>query len=427
MKRRITKITSGIIALCLAIVGFVFGAQTPSQVMSSAAGFQAMSDRDLRVSSTFLLSQIAAASANPNTILANAAAFQSMSDRDLLIAQTYMLSTIVGSNWIGTINGIGTNLTTFGLTNYYDPSAPGTLANTNGPTTTFKVPGAIPLLQNDTFLGTAAAYRESYSQSSIGDSVFGSLVIDTTHNGTPPSGPNTEWVWSTPSHIALLVGMGNPVSGHLQFGPLASGFSGYGGFNPWIYLLQAQSLSQSSATGFSYAIGFQTSELQGANQVDHIPAILAYSIRTNAPGRYAMLFTTSLQGASGGIDLWHPGWSKQHPVMEVTGGEVDRLVMYKPMVSFTNLGTAAIDCSIPVSDFSTAVNVTFTAPVNFDPWGITYEHVYQIITNSAAGTITLTAPANARLTGTTTVTRMCQVEWWIKIGKWTNGVVTQWF
>ena len=42
----------------------------------------------------YLLSQIAGGSALPTTIASNAAAFQGMSDRDLLIAQTYLLSQV---------------------------------------------------------------------------------------------------------------------------------------------------------------------------------------------------------------------------------------------------------------------------------------------------------------------------------------------
>jgi len=69
---------------------------TPNQVLSSAAPFQAMSDRDLRVSSAFLLSQMALVGATPTAILSNAATFQAMSDRDLQVAQTYLLNNLSG-------------------------------------------------------------------------------------------------------------------------------------------------------------------------------------------------------------------------------------------------------------------------------------------------------------------------------------------
>lgn len=70
------------------------GQQTPNQILSSAASYQGLSDRDLRISTTYLLTIIAGQAATPSLILSNAAAFQGMSDRELQIASTYLLSQI---------------------------------------------------------------------------------------------------------------------------------------------------------------------------------------------------------------------------------------------------------------------------------------------------------------------------------------------
>lgn len=74
----------------------MYAAQTPNQLMTGAAAFQGMSERDLRVANTFLLSQMALVGATPTIILSNAAAFQSMSDRELQIAQLYLLNNLSG-------------------------------------------------------------------------------------------------------------------------------------------------------------------------------------------------------------------------------------------------------------------------------------------------------------------------------------------
>lgn len=88
-------ITAGMIALGASVL-FLIAASTPNQILSSAAPFYGDSDRDLRISMTYLLSQVAGVGTTPSTIASNAAAFQGMSDRDLLIAQTYLLNNLSG-------------------------------------------------------------------------------------------------------------------------------------------------------------------------------------------------------------------------------------------------------------------------------------------------------------------------------------------
>lgn len=93
MRDRITRIASGIVVLCLAAVCFLVLAATPSQILSSASAFQAESDRNLRIESTFLLAQLAGMS-TPSLILSNASAFQGVSDRGLLESQTFLLANL---------------------------------------------------------------------------------------------------------------------------------------------------------------------------------------------------------------------------------------------------------------------------------------------------------------------------------------------
>jgi len=85
----------GVIAVLFAITVSVWiYAATPNQILISAAPFQAESDRDLRISSTYLLAQLAGVAATPNIILSNAAPFQAFSDRDLLMAQVSLLNNL---------------------------------------------------------------------------------------------------------------------------------------------------------------------------------------------------------------------------------------------------------------------------------------------------------------------------------------------
>lgn len=315
--------------------------------------------------------------------------------------------------------GKGTNTTIYGSTNYFDNSA-----GSNGPISLGVQHGSLNLLIKDLVIGPNAKYFENYSISP-GDAGYGQFIVDTTHNGASPSGPNVEIRWVSSSHIAYGPGYGNVAAAHIQFG-IGNG-QGYGGNNYWGYWQEAQALAQNSATGFSGAYVCKTSELQGANQVDHYAGILGYSIRTNAPGRWAMLFFGELNNGVGS-ETWDPNTAKKTSVGQFQYGDITNAFFTKPINFATNLGTAAIDCSLPMCDISQAGGtLTFTAPVNFDSQQLQYETPIMFITNSAVGALTLAAPANARLTGTTSVTRQCDVHWYIKIGKYTNGVITQWF
>lgn len=318
--------------------------------------------------------------------------------------------------------GFATNNTFYGATNYFDTSA-----GTNGPWALGVQHGSLNLLIQDLIMGGSSKFFLNFDNSP-GDSAYGQLFINTIHNGPTPSGPNTEWQFAFPSHVAFTPGFGNANSGRFQFGS-GSGNFGYGLANAWQLMINAQPLAQNSSTGFSCATVYGTSELQGANEVDHYPGFMGYSIRTNAPGRWATLIFGELnQGNVGGTaETWDPNTAKKMTAGQFQWGDITNLFMSKPINYATNLGSAAIDCSIPECDISTAVGITFTSPVNFDGMQKQYENPLMHITNSAAGTITLTAPANARLFGSTTVTRMSDVQWRIKIGFWTNGFITTGF
>lgn len=84
-----------ILTFCLLALVAV-GQQTPSQVASSARAFQALSDRDLEISSTFLLLNLSGLTLTPSQVLTNAASYQALSDRDLKICQTFLLSQFAG-------------------------------------------------------------------------------------------------------------------------------------------------------------------------------------------------------------------------------------------------------------------------------------------------------------------------------------------
>lgn len=90
----------------------------------------------------------------------------------------------------------------------------------------------------------------------------------------------------------------------------------------------------------------------------------------------------------------------------------------------TNLATVAPNFTVPVSLLPVAVNTTFTAPAGVDVTGKLCQHVVMLVTNSAAGTITLTMPANARSVGSTTVTRLSHLDWWVYAQKFTNCLIT---
>jgi hypothetical protein len=96
------------------------GAQTPSQVLASASAWQQLSDRDLRIASSYLLLQLAGLSTTPTATMSNAASWQALSDHDLLIAQAYLLTQVTSGGatnltpWTTDINAAGFSLTNVG-------------------------------------------------------------------------------------------------------------------------------------------------------------------------------------------------------------------------------------------------------------------------------------------------------------------------
>jgi hypothetical protein len=90
----------------------------------------------------------------------------------------------------------------------------------------------------------------------------------------------------------------------------------------------------------------------------------------------------------------------------------------------TNLATTAISMTTPVALLPVAVNTTFTALTGVDITKTMCQHVLTMVTNSAAGTITLTMPANVFSVGSLTVTRFSHVDWWVYASLRTNAIVT---
>ncbi len=310
-------------------------------------------------------------------------------------------------------------------TNFYANDLPG---NTNGPMVLFRAPGSggISNLWIDTTLGTVSRGLLTWSKLP-GDAAYGGFFMVSDHGGGTPDPNLCEMQFSSGADIAISPGAADPLAGHVQFFVNGGAAVGYGGRNHYAFMSQLLNISQANSTGYSGGLTFVTSEAQGANTVGHFPSIFAYSIRTNSPGRYALMVTAD-SGVGAGAQIWDPNTAKARRIVEFTGGDLTNAIFYKPINYPTNLGTAAIDCSIPVSDQTQAGGtLTFTSPVNFDSTVKQYEHIYMFVTNSAVGALTLAPPTNGRLDGTLTVTRQAQVEWWIKIGFWTNGVVTQWF
>lgn len=224
-----------------------------------------------------------------------------------------------------------TNFVTFGSTNYFANDAAG---NTNGPIMLYRQSGVAPYtnLVQDYVLGANARQIINWS-STAGDGAFGQLFVNTTHSGATSSGANTEFQFSTPGYYAFGPGFGNGGNGHIQYG-IGSG-SGYGANNYFGYWQSCGPLSQSSPTGYSGAMAFKTSELQGAGQIDHMPAILAYSTRTNAPGRWILGLSTDL-GNPDGLQDWDPNTFKAKEHIAMFDGDTN-FTRVRGLFSFTNV------------------------------------------------------------------------------------------
>lgn len=116
------------------LVSVTLNAATPSEILTSAKPFQALSDRSLQIANAYLLALVAGVSASPSAILASASAFQALSDHDLEVAQTYLLSqagSITATNAIGFITisarGIANGLSSVANDGArFGPDTPGT-------------------------------------------------------------------------------------------------------------------------------------------------------------------------------------------------------------------------------------------------------------------------------------------------------------
>jgi len=241
--------------------------------------------------------------------------------------------------------------TLYGATNYFDNSA-----GTNGPITLGVQHASLNNLIEDMVVGPNAKFFFNFSVTP-GDAGYGQFFLNTIHNGASPSGANTEWQITMPSHIAVGPGFGNLNSGHIQLG-IGAG-QGYNFANYWAYLQECGPLAQNSATGFSGGLVFRTSELQGANQVDHYPGLLAYSLKTNAPGRYVLAMTTEFGNT--GSEVWDPNTTKAKEHIAMFDGDTN-FTRIRGQFSFTNL-TANSSNIISVDETAPAGQLVVKMPV----------------------------------------------------------------
>lgn len=118
-----------------------------------------------------------------------------------------------------------------------------------------------------------------------------------------------------------------------------------------------------------------------------------------------------------------PKYQQSNGTLIVDGVPVD-ITDYTGNITFpastfypTNLATAAPNMRVPWSILPVAVSTTFTPLTGVDTTGRYMQIAKMYVTNSAAGTITLTMPANVVSVGSTTVTRRSILEWQV----WSGG------
>jgi len=250
-----------------------------------------------------------------------------------------------------------TNFNIFGPTNYFANDLPG---NTNGPLSLYRTAGSANLsnLFMNIDMGSGGTINSRFSITAVSPASaldFGGLVWLPDHDS-----PGT-----------------------------VNQFGGYALNNQWWYFTSMLNVLTGPATNFSAALAFNTSELQGGVISNHFPAILAFSIQTNTPGRYALLFAQDLdQQKAAPFDTWDPNTAKAAVGkwwMQMIGGDTN-VILVNSNLSVGGTLTAPFD-------YTNHANVAF----NPDP---TRGRMNYFPTNITAGVVLINALTNMDTTGT---------------------------
>lgn len=87
-----------IIACLGCILALAIRAQTPNQILVSAAPFQALDDRQLHITIAYLTMALSGLNMTPSSVLSNAAAWQGVDDHQLSVATAYLLTQAASTN-----------------------------------------------------------------------------------------------------------------------------------------------------------------------------------------------------------------------------------------------------------------------------------------------------------------------------------------
>lgn len=190
-------------ALSLFVSLSAFGQTTPSQILSGGAAFQGLTARDLAISQTYLLAQIAQVTSTPAQIVSNASAFYGLDDKSLQIAQVYLLSQIStnGSGYTVPIITIGSASPSASTTYFFG------MDGLTGTQTTY-ANASVKIPRSGTLKGVYVLV--SITTPGSGETVSGSIRLnDATDVALPNSTWNANRVTITTTSLSQAVTVGD--------------------------------------------------------------------------------------------------------------------------------------------------------------------------------------------------------------------------
>jgi hypothetical protein len=289
--------------------------------------------------------------------------------------------------------GFGTNVTLYGGGQAY-------VLLTNN----FK--NGLTNLEADVVLGTSASLYLNVRQSP-GVDAYGSIFVNTTHNGPPPSPESVEWQFSTPGNYAFGPGFGSPNIHHIQYG-IGDGITSS---RPWAYR-QDTVVVPANPLSLSFADTWSANWLSNGVTYGAFPGIFARSTTTN--GDYELDIFNDL----GPYDAWNTN-TITHAV-RIRKGPAWTGVQLLGNTIITNLSNTNytsplwFDDGAGHQDFSgAAVNVNTSLTVNGKV------SITGTLSGNAAGltNIILTGPTNS-----TPPTNTSLVRGWINFTNASGGV-----
>lgn len=312
--------------------------------------------------------------------------------------QALFPSTVL-TNGQSTATTFSNALTAFGVTNYFTSAGPG---NTNGPLVFYSLSGGNNMsnLMMDVQLGSISRFNFVCSQNPY-DQAYGGLAWQVDHdaNGSPGTA-NCQLGLVSPRHVGIAMGSGNGLSGSLLIGNNNhfGGYAGQGtGNNNWVYLSDQGPVAQSSPTNFSGALTFTTGESQGANYTIHRPGFLAYSIRTNAPGRWALLCTGELGNNQSLAETWDPNSAKAARLFEAQYGDTNVMIVQSNLYVggiITPKNATPSKVAVIGADNTLTNSGLGAVPINGDGTSTTGGQLSLLITNHICGKSYALAGAN---------------------------------